>query len=61
MNALLRIEQEVLVEGREWTRARLEQRLQEQCDAMPMVCEATGQPLRNTRGASWAWTRWPGR
>jgi len=49
MNALLRIEREVLAEGREWTRLRLEQRLQEQCDAMPMECPATGQPLRNTR------------
>ena len=49
MNALRRIEQEVLVLGREWTRLELEKRLQEQCDGMPRECGQTGQPLENTR------------
>ena len=33
----------------EWTRLELEKRLQEQCDAMPLECEQTGQALENTR------------
>jgi hypothetical protein len=50
MNPLRRIEQEVLALGREWTRLEWQKRLQEQCDAMPMECAPTGQPLKNTRG-----------
>ena len=49
MNPLRRIEQEVLALGREWTRLELQKRLQEHCDAMPMECAQTGQPLENTR------------
>lgn len=49
MNPLRRIEQEVLALGREWTRLELHKRLQAQCDAMPMECAQTGQPLENTR------------
>ena len=37
MNPLQQIEQEVLAEGREWTRRRLEEQLQQQADAMPAV------------------------
>ena len=49
MNPLRQIEQEVLALGREWTRLQLRKRLQEQCDAVPMVSVPTGQPLNNTR------------
>lgn len=49
MNRLRQIEQEVLALGREWTRLELHKRLQEQCDAMPMVSTQTAQPLTNTR------------
>ena len=49
MNGLRQIEQEVLALGREWTRMELQKRLQELCDAMPMECAQTGQPLENTR------------
>jgi len=49
MNPLHRIEQEVLAQGREWTRLELEKRLQQECDAMAMECPQTGQPLKNTR------------
>lgn len=49
MNRLRQIEQEVLALGREWTRLELQKRLQEQCDAMPMVSTQTAQPLANAR------------
>jgi len=49
MNALRSLEQAVLAEGREWTRRRLEQRLQAESDALPPSCPQTGQPLTNTR------------
>lgn len=49
MNGLRALEQAVLAEGREWTRARLEKQLQQQSDALPMVCVQSGAPLRNTR------------
>lgn len=49
MNPLRELEAEVLVEGREWTRVRLQQRLQAQCDALAMTCAATGQKLEDTR------------
>lgn len=49
MNPLQQIEQEVLAEGREWTRRRLEEQLQQQADAMPAVCPISGEALRDTR------------
>jgi hypothetical protein len=49
MNALRSLEQAVLAEGREWTRRRLEQRLQAESDALPTSCPQTGQPLSETR------------
>lgn len=49
MNALRRLEQGVLAEGREWTRRRLEERLQAESDALPARCPQSGQPLTNTR------------
>ena len=49
MNPLRQLEQEVLAEGREWTRQRLEQRLQDQSDALPAVCPKTGAGLKNVR------------
>lgn len=49
MNALRSLEQAVLAEGREWTRLRLEHRLQAESDALPASCPQTGQLLRNTR------------
>lgn len=52
MNRLQQIEQEVLAAGREWTRALLEKRLQEECLAVNMVSAKTGEELENTR---WRW------
>ena len=52
MNRLQQIEQEVLAAGREWTRALLEQRLQEECLAVEMVSAKTGEELENTRWRS---------
>ena len=49
MNPLRQLEQEVLAEGREWTRQRLEKRLQDHSDALPVVCPKTGQGLKNVR------------
>lgn len=49
MNKLRQLEQDVLVEGREWTRRRLEQRLQDQSDALPAVCPQTGAGLQDVR------------
>ena len=49
MNKLRQLEQDVLAEGREWTRQRLEKRLQEQSDAMPAVCPKTGEGLKDVR------------
>jgi hypothetical protein len=49
MNTLRQLEQEVLGEGREWTRQRLEKRLQAQSDAMPTLCPQTGEPLKEVR------------
>ncbi len=49
MNPLRQIEQEVLAQGREWTRRRLEQALQAQSDQMPACCPETGQPLKEVR------------
>jgi hypothetical protein len=49
MNALRAIEQAVLDEGREWTRRRLEGKLQQASNALATVCPATGRPLQATR------------
>lgn len=49
MNRLQQIEQEVLAAGREWTRALLEKRLQDECLAVEMVSPRTGEELENTR------------
>lgn len=49
MNALRQLEQDVLAEGREWTRRRLEKRLQDQSDAMPAICPKTGEGLKDVR------------
>ena len=49
MNRLQQIEQEVLTAGREWMRAQLEKRLQEECLAVEMVSAKTGEELENTR------------
>lgn len=49
MNRLQQIEQEVLAAGREWTRAMLEKRLQEECLTIEMVSAKTGEELENTR------------
>lgn len=52
MNRLQQIEQEVLTAGREWMRAQLERRLQEECLAAEMVSAKTGEELENTRWRS---------
>lgn len=49
MNALRQLEQDVLAEGREWTRRRLEKRLQDQSDTMPTICPKTGEGLKDVR------------
>lgn len=49
MNKLRQLEQDVLAEGREWTRQCLEQRLQDQSDALPAVCPKTGAGLKDVR------------
>jgi hypothetical protein len=52
LNRLKQIEQEVLRAGREWMRAQLEKRLQEECLAVEMVSAKTGEELENTRWRS---------
>jgi hypothetical protein len=52
LNRLQQIEQEVLAVGREWTRALLEKRLQEECLMVEMVSAKTGEELENTRWRS---------
>lgn len=49
MNPLSQIEQQVLAEGREWTRRRLEEQLQQQAESLPAVCPGSGEALRQTR------------
>lgn len=49
MNKLRQLEQDVLAEGREWTRRRLEKRLQEHSDALAAVCPKTGEALKEVR------------
>jgi len=46
---LRQLEQEALAEGREWTRRRLEKQLQAQSDALPAVCQETGEGLKDVR------------
>jgi hypothetical protein len=43
---LLEMEKEVIEEGREWTRRRLQERLQKAADAIPPVCEQSGLVLK---------------
>ena len=49
---LLKLEKEVLEEGREWTRRRLQERLQEAADAILPVCEQSGLVLKRQRKIS---------
>jgi hypothetical protein len=49
MNQLRQLEQEVLAEGQEWMRQRMEQRLQAQSDELAAVCPQTGQGLKDLR------------
>jgi len=49
VSPLRQLEQDVLAEGREWTRQRLEQRLQDQSDARAAVCPKTGEGLKDVR------------
>lgn len=49
MNPLRQLEQEVLAQGQEWTRQRLEKRLQGQSDSMPTLCPKTEEPLKEVR------------
>jgi hypothetical protein len=49
MNRLRQLEQEALAQGREWTRRRLEQQLQDDSDALPAVCPQTGEGLKDVR------------
>lgn len=49
---LLKLEQEVLEEGREWTRKRLEERLQEIAGRIPAVCGQSGLVLKRQQPAS---------
>ena len=49
MNRLRKLEQEVLAEGREWTRRRLEKQLQDASDALPAVCPKSGEGLKEVR------------
>ena len=49
MKGLRQLEQDVLAEGREWTRQRWEKRLQAHCDALPAVCPKTGEGLKDVR------------
>ncbi|MBX3746376.1 MAG: hypothetical protein KF833_13805 [Verrucomicrobiae bacterium] len=49
MNTLRRLEQAVLAEEREWTRRRLEGRLQQEATALAPICPQTGERLLDTR------------
>jgi photosystem II stability/assembly factor-like uncharacterized protein len=49
MNALRELEQEVLAQGREWTRQRLEKKLQAQSEEIQALCPKTGQLLKEVR------------
>lgn len=54
--SLLEMEKEVLEEGREWTRRRLEERLQKAADAIPAVCERSGLVLKRQHRTSFTLT-----
>lgn len=49
MNPLLSLETEVLAEGREWTRARLQQQLQAEADKIGALCPHSGLVLSDVR------------
>lgn len=49
MNPLHNLEREVLEEGQEWTRKRLEERLQEQIEEQGSVCPESGLVLKKRR------------
>jgi hypothetical protein len=49
VNRLRQLEQDVLAAGREWTRQRLEARLQDAAAALPAVCPKTGEGLKDVR------------
>jgi len=49
MNALRQREQQVLAEGREWTRQRLEEQLQLDSISMEMICPESGEELEDAR------------
>lgn len=49
MNELRKLEQEVLEQGREWTRCRLEERLQEAARKIDPICPQSGERLKKTR------------
>jgi hypothetical protein len=49
---LLEVEKEVIEEGREWTRRRLQQRLQKAADAIPPVCQQSGLVLKRQQKMS---------
>ena len=49
MNPLRQLEQEVLAEGREWTRRRLEEKLQAQAQVIEAICPQTGEGLKDGR------------
>jgi hypothetical protein len=49
MNPLLALEMDVLAEGREWTRQRLQERLQAEADAIGEVCPDSGLLLKDVR------------
>jgi hypothetical protein len=46
MNELLNLETETLVEGREWTRQRLEQRAQKALNDWSALCPESGKLLK---------------
>ena len=49
MKVLLEVEAQTLAEGREWTRQRLEERLQAQADQIEAVCPQSGLVLKYVR------------
>jgi hypothetical protein len=49
VNRLRQLEQDVLAEGREWIRQRLEKRLQDHSNAVPGVCPKSGEGLKDAR------------
>ena len=49
VNRLRQLEQDVLAEGREWTRRTLEKRLQDDSEALPVACPKTGEGLKDVR------------